>query len=155
MGRSRKPSAQLERNGSFDKHPERRRARAGEPKPVGPLGDVPLCFTTAGGLSEYMATRLTAIWNEVVAEAPPGVCTWHDRKHVELICRLLYRVRTGGAKSGDFSRLDTLLGKIGMNPADRSKVNVVASAAATSGDDATENSPFNDLAAEPIPGRPN
>jgi hypothetical protein len=153
MGRSRKTSAQHEQSGSFDKHPERKAARALEPKPKEPLGGPPLCFTAAGGASDYTGSRLITIWNEIVAEAPPGVLTNADRKHVELACRLLFRIRKDQAKSGDYSRLDVLLGKMGMNPADRSKVNVAAGSILPNDD--TERSPFEDLAAETVSARPN
>jgi len=123
MGRPRKPSAMHELSGSFDAHPERKKARELEPKPDGPLGPAPSFFDP----NEYTGKRLLAIWNEIIAEAPPGVLTISDRKHVELACRLMYRIRSSTAKSGDYSRLDALLGKMGMNPADRSKVSILPS----------------------------
>ena len=146
MGRSRKTSAAHEMSGSFDKHPERKAERALEPKPKAPLGGPPACFTMAGGASDYTGSRLIAIWDEIVAEAPPGVLTNADRKHVELACRLLLRIRKDQAKSGDYSRLDVLLGKMGMNPADRSKVNVTPGG--VSPNDSPEASPFEELAAD-------
>ncbi|HLH36011.1 MAG TPA: hypothetical protein VKX41_15165 [Alloacidobacterium sp.] len=124
-GRPRKPTALHELSGTFDRHPERKKERANEPKPDGPLGPPPASF-----LSEYSPTAkaLLQIWNELVEQVPPGVLTSADRWHVELACRLMYRVRNDRAKAGDYSRLDVLLGKMGMNPADRSKVNVVPTA---------------------------
>ena len=153
MGRSRKTTAHHELNGSYDKHPERRVARALEPKPQGLLGAPPRCFTVEGGCSAYTSERLIGIWNEIVAEVPPGVLTMSDRKHVELACRLLFRIRKDQAKSGDYSRLDVLLGKMGMNPADRSKVNIVPGSQAT--DDSTSSNPFEELAEEMSHVRPN
>lgn len=153
MGRPRKTTAQHELSGSFDKHPERKAERAQEPKPQGALGGPPLCFTVEGGCSEYTSSRLIAIWNEIVSEVPPGVLTISDRKHVELACRLLYRIRKDQAKSGDYSRLDALLGKMAMNPADRSKVNVAPGF--QSSNDHSGTNPFNELAAETATSRPN
>lgn len=153
MGRSRKTTQQHELSGSFDSHPERKAARALEPKPQGSLGAPPACFTVAGGSSAYTSERLTAIWNEIVSEVPPGVLTISDRKHVELACRLLYRIRRDQAKSGDYSRLDVLLGKMGMNPADRSKVNIVPGSQPS--DDSSVSNPFEELAAETPAVRPN
>lgn len=153
MGRPRKPTAMHELNGSYDQHPERRAARALEPKPQGLFGGPPRCFTVEGGCSEYTGTRLTAIWNEIVAEVPPGVLTIADRKHVELACRLLYRIRKDQAKCVDYSCLDALLGKMGMNPADRSKVNIVPGSHPT--DEQTESNPFAELAEEEPSARPN
>jgi hypothetical protein len=124
MGRPRKSTAELERSGSFEKHPERKAARANEPKPDGPLGAPPTCFDPAS----YTGAKLLAIWQELVSQAPPGVLTSADRAHLELACRLYYRIRSNpNAKIGDFNRLSELLGKMGMNPADRSKVNITAS----------------------------
>jgi hypothetical protein len=153
MGRTRKTTQQHELSGSFDAHPERKAARALEPKPQGALGTAPKCFTVEGGCSAYTSERLIAIWNEIVSEVPPGVLTISDRKHVELACRLLYRIRKDQAKSGDYSRLDVLLGKMGMNPADRSKVNIVPGQQPT--DDSNGSNPFDDLAAETPAVRPN
>jgi hypothetical protein len=88
-----------------------------------------------------------------VSEAPAGVLTNADRKHVELACRLLYRIRKEQAKSGDYSRLDVLLGKMGMNPADRSKVNVTPGLLPSN--DSPESNPFEEIAAEAGSARPN
>ncbi len=121
MGRPRKSTAELERNGSFEKHPERKAARQNEPKPEGPLGPPPKCFDP----ESYNGEKLIAIWNELVSQAPPGVLTSSDRAHLELAVRLYHRIRTNpSAKIGDFNRLSELLGKMGMNPSDRSKVNI-------------------------------
>lgn len=123
MGRPRKSTAEHERSGSFEKHPERKAARANEPKPDGPLGLPPACFDP----ETHTGSRLLQIWHELVSQAPPGVLTSSDRAHLELACRLFFRVRFDPkAKVGDFNRLAELLGKMGMNPADRSKVNISA-----------------------------
>jgi hypothetical protein len=109
------------------------------------------------------AARLRAIWFELVEQVPPGMLMVSDRMHVELACRLMDRVRTCVAKSGDFSRLDILLGKMGMNPADRSKVNIGVGAPAPGpgvkrdGDSAGNHggNTFQELAEEAAPRRPN
>jgi hypothetical protein len=140
MGRPRKPTALHELNGTWDKHPERRRARQHEPKPTGPLGGPPAAF-----LDQFSETSrsLLAIWNELIHMAPPGVLTSADRFHVELTCRLMHRVRTEQATAGEYSRLDSLLGKMGMNPADRSKVSVAPTAASQA-----SSNPFEEIANE-------
>lgn len=121
MARPRKSTAEHERSGSFEKHPERKAARANEPKPDGPLGTPPACFDP----NSYTGEKLLAIWHELVLQAPPGVLTSADRAHLELACRLYHRVRSNpNAKVGDYNRLAELLGKMGMNPSDRSKVNI-------------------------------
>jgi hypothetical protein len=118
MGRPRKPQALHEMNGTFEKHPERRRAN--EPKPEGPIGPPPPSFNP--DLS--FGREHIALWHEVVSQVPPGVLTSSDRMHVEIICRLMYRVRHQIAKAGEFARLESMLAKMGMNPSDRSKVNL-------------------------------
>jgi hypothetical protein len=144
MGRNRKPKAVHELNGTFEKHPERAAAYANEPKPEGPLGPPPASFDPAS----FTGSRLLAIWEELVAQAPPGVLTSADRLHVELACRLMFRIRQGGAKSGDYSRLESLLGKMGMNPADRSKVNITPTATPQSRANAESSNTFAQIAAE-------
>lgn len=148
MGRPRKTTQQHELSGSFDTHPERKAARALEPIPHGPLGASPACFTAAGGCPEEESERLVAIWDEIVSEVPPGVLTICDRKHLELACRLLNRIRKDLGKSGDYSRLDVLLGKMGMNPSDRSKVSVVPGSKPTDGE---VSNPFDAIATETRP----
>ena len=124
MGRNRQPRAVAERNGSFEKHPERKANYEHEPKPEGPLGAPP-----AGFDETYTGSRLLTIWNEIVAQAPPGVLTSADRLHVEMTCRIIFRIRHQSPKSGDFNSLREFLSKMAMNPADRPKVQVGVGAA--------------------------
>lgn len=148
-GRPPKPTAAHELSGSFERHPERKAARKREPKPRGPLGGPPPSFnaeTTTG-------SRLLAIWQELVDQVPAGVLTSADRWHVELACRLMHRVRFLPAKAGDYSRLDVLLGKMAMNPSDRSKVNVTPGAGAGLSNGSADT--FAQLAQETAGARPN
>jgi hypothetical protein len=143
-----------ELSGAFEKHPERKAARAREPKPKGPLGPPPASFDP----ETYTGAKLMAIWYELVSQVPPGVATSADRWHVELACRLMHRIRNSSAKAGDYSRLDVLLGKMGMNPADRSKVNIAPGArSAASGDDSKsgKGNEFGAIAKEGSRLRPN
>lgn len=126
MGRRPKTKAEHELSGTFEKHPERRARYAKEPKPAGPLGDPPTSFNPEMSVGR----ELIGIWQELVSQAPPGVLTSSDRAHVELACRLMYRVRHSLAKSGDYARLESLLGKMAMNPSDRTKVNIEPNAGA-------------------------
>lgn len=145
MGRTPKPSALHELNGSFEKHPERRAKRKNEPKPQGLLGDPPASFNPELSVGR----ELVAIWHEVVAQAPPGVLTVSDRMHVEILCRLLYKIRHNLAKSGDFARAESLLGRMGMNPSDRSKVNLTPTGPiGPQRADAKSRNPFAELKAE-------
>jgi hypothetical protein len=150
-GRPRKPTAAHELSGSFEKHPERKAERANEPKPEGPLGAPPPCFEEGTSTG----SRLIAIWHELVAQVPPGVLTSADRFHVELAVRLTHRIRTSNAKAGDYSRLDILLGKMGMNPADRAKVNVVPTGVPNAVSGQGSKNEFQVLAQETAGVRPN
>jgi hypothetical protein len=118
MSKRRVPTKVLEISGAISKNPGRYAERANEPQPKDPLGDPPQEF-----LGQY-STKLLAAWNEIIAQVPEGVLTSADRAHVEMTSRVMVRTRTSFAKAGDFALLDKLLGKMGCNPADRSKVAV-------------------------------
>ena len=185
MGRNRKTRAEHERNGTFEKHPERKAAYANEPKPDGPLGPPPgswkkhpradeaavmfadnkstndvaaalgLDWETVKTIRDTASSRrekdeLLSIWYEITAQAPPGVLTSSDRLHVEMTCRLIYKIRAGTALAGDYSRVREFLGKMAMNPADRPKVQVgVGGTPAAPSADASQNAnPFAQLKAE-------
>jgi hypothetical protein len=153
MGRNRKTTAHHELNGSFDVHPERRAERALEPKPTGPLGDPPKCFTVAGGCSQYTSERLIGIWNEMISEMPPGVGTISDRKLLEGICRVVLRTRQPGATPSDFSNLERMLGKMAMTPEGRSRVTINPGVNPTDANSCTN--PFDEIAEETSSARPN
>src|SRR6266481_1181085 len=112
MPRPRTPTAKLIAKGSFLRHPERKRARAAEPKPIGRLGEPPRLFKGA---------RKT-IWLELSELIPPGVAANCDRWVVELLVCLMQKFRSGRAKSSEAKQIESLLGKLGMTPADRSRV---------------------------------
>jgi hypothetical protein len=64
MGRNRKPKAIAERDGSFEKHPERKAAYEHEPKASGPLGAPPASFDpdsySGSRLLDRKSTRLNS-----------------------------------------------------------------------------------------------
>lgn len=155
-GRPRKSKSEMEMLGADVKHPERMDDRGDAPKPGGPLGDPPASFNP----QSPSGAALIEIWKELIAQVPPGVLTVSDRMHVELTCRLMLRVRTKEAKSGDYSRLDVMLGKMAMNPADRPKVNVnvgpvAAKRSEAGGDSAGNTNTFKGIAQETAVVRPN
>lgn len=118
MGRSRTPTNLLEMRASFKAHPERKAQRAAEPTPQGDIGDPP---------ASLKRKALRNIWYELIEITPKGVLTNADRIHLEIVCHLLYQFRSDPV---DFpamkhSRLEAMLGKIGLNPSDRSKVSIV------------------------------
>ncbi len=109
MARPRTPTKVLKLRGAFEKDPKRGKARENEPPPGGPLGPPPKEFDEAH----------QARWNEITEW-----CPWLEASHrfqVEAVCRLIVRMRNE-FKSADVGILTAALSKLGMNPVDRSKV---------------------------------
>jgi hypothetical protein len=119
VGRQRKTSDELERRGAFDKDPKRGLQRANEPVVNEDLGPPPAEFLKANSPT---AVDMLACWNEILICAREVRLTRADRIHVEMTARQLYKCKRPGARSGDFGQLDRYLGKLGLNPADRSRV---------------------------------
>ena len=111
MGRPRKSTQVLESSGAFRTHPERRRA---DPETSGEIGDPP----------EHLTESEQDTWEEIVKLALPGVLTLHDRVALEIATRLLDEFRTDSRSfaAARLARLEALLGRFGMTPADRSRV---------------------------------
>lgn len=114
MPKPRTPASILELKGAFKKNPARRRPP--EPDGNGPIGDPP----------SRLSVDERKAWREVVRLAPARVLTGSDRLHVEQLARLMAEQWANG---GDLpttraKRLDSLLAKIGMNPTDRSRLEV-------------------------------
>lgn len=63
-------------------------------------------------------------WDYLVSIAAPGVLTSMDRAHLALAAALLAKfwAEPLGMDPKEIGRLQSLLGQMGMNPADRSKV---------------------------------
>lgn len=120
MPRPRKPTALLELNGAFRNHPERREGRKNEPHPDGPFGEPPVCLSDA----EKEA------WHELNSIAPRGVLTNADRPLAETYCRLMAKQRKDGIggryglSTGELSQLIQCLIRMGLTPADRSKISI-------------------------------
>ena len=126
MARPRKPTNVLEASGAFKKNPNR--ARPSEPKVEEPIGKPPM----------YMAGPAKKIWKEILKLAPNGVMTRADSVALELCANLLSEYRNDPAEfsAQKLARMESLLGKFGMNPSDRSKLSI---------SQATEANPFDDL----------
>jgi phage terminase small subunit len=126
MARNRTPTSILEANGAFDRNPDRGRARENEPIPSGPLGDPP----------ERLTRVQREVWIELSQEIPDGVLSVADRKLLEIYCRFEAFARGGdpdesGAamppqklKASEYNLMVSILSRMGMTPADRSKLNV-------------------------------
>lgn len=115
MARPRTPTNVLLLRGAGKKHPERMRDRLEEPQPKAGIGPAP----------SFFKVRQRECWDYLVGIAPPGVLGDSDRAYLEIAAELLAHKRTVGVGRIDpakLNRLETMLGKLGMNPSDRSKV---------------------------------
>jgi hypothetical protein len=121
-GRPRTPTSILEARGSFRHNPARGRARENEPRPGDPLGDPPEDWVERAKHSQKYV-ELVKCWSEIATQAAFGVLTSADRSHVEMTCRLMYKIRFEKTTAGDYAQLNKCLGQMGLNPSDRSRVN--------------------------------
>jgi len=110
VARPRTPTEILEVRGAFRKDPQRKREVG--PKAQLGLGEPP------GGLTEAEA----ATWREVVGNAPAGVLTSAERILVEIVARLLARMRADWLTGAELAQLTQSLARLGWTPADRSRV---------------------------------
>ena len=113
MPAHRKPTAVLKRNGAFKRNPKRAAERKHEPAPNGPIGPPPASLTP----------KQLECWDEIIANSPEGVLAKSDRVVVEIAARLLALVRSKAkASAAIVSLLGQNLQRLGMTPADRSRV---------------------------------
>ena len=111
MARPRTPTNVLDARGSFKKHPERKRQDA---ETSGPLGAAPA----------HIDGGVLRAWTEIADSAPLDVLTNSDRISLEIAANLLaqFRSKPDEFPAAKLVRLEALLGKFGMTPADRAKV---------------------------------
>ena len=112
MSRPRTPTAILEARGSFKRHPERARARAGEPRPTTPLGGPP----------ETLNAAAKTAWREMAATG--FWLTDCDGFLVEIAAGLMADQRAGTIDNPARACLVGTLSKLGFGPAERSKMRV-------------------------------
>ena len=117
MSRPRTPTQILQAKGSFLRHPERKRAREGEPKPNAPLGDPP----------PELDREQKAVWRKVAAKIPLGVASNCDEVAFEILVCLIVGFRHRRRRNvpqvvGEVAQIGKLLAQFGMTPADRSRV---------------------------------
>ncbi len=110
MPRPRKPTDSLELSGAFRKNPQR--ARPPEAKSRRPFGTPPTHLSEAD----------KAVWSEIEADLPRGVLTSADRYVVELLARLVAKLRADWLTGTEMSQMTWCLSHLGMTPSDRSKV---------------------------------
>lgn len=113
MARPRKPTNVLQLTGAFKKDPQRAAARVDEPDPEGDIGDPPAHLTEIE----------RGCWVELVGLCHEGVLCAADRPFMEYGARVWAQLRSDlfiDPKLG--IRFETVCARLGMTPADRSKV---------------------------------
>jgi hypothetical protein len=121
MGIHRKPTIVHELSGAFKKNPQRGKNRLNEPVPRAGIGPAPSHLDDAEQLA----------WDEIVNILPGGVAYDSDRLALEMTAVLLVRFRRDKSDipAALFGRLESMLGRFGLTPADRSKILVPDKAA--------------------------
>lgn len=117
MARPRTPTNVLELRGAYKKNPQRADERENEPEPKAGIGEAP----------EWMCSDEKKAWDYIVGIAPIGVLGDSDRAYLEIAAELLALKRRVGVEKVEASklnRLETMLSKLGLNPADRSRVKI-------------------------------
>jgi hypothetical protein len=113
MARNRTATSVLKQRGAFEKNPQRGRDREFEPIPKAILGNPHKCLTELQ----------VECWRELVAMAPDGVLMDSDAWAVEIASRVMAKLRQDGElPSTQWAILISALAKMGLTPADRSKV---------------------------------
>ena len=117
MARPRKPTNVLELKGAFKKDPQRAADRENEPEPQGEIGDPP----------KHLSADERKCWVEIVSMCHAGTLCAADRLVVEHGARILWALRSSEeyVDTKLMARLEAVLGKLGLTPADRSKVQVL------------------------------
>ena len=129
MPTPRKTITELAVSGTLGKNLGRYQARiASRTTVIAPIGKPPA----------HLPPVERGIWAEVVRSAPPGLLTKSDRISFEILCRLVARMRTAPFKVSELNALMAVLGKFGMTPGDRYRMNVepIAEPRAQSAEDA-------------------
>lgn len=114
MSRPRKPTNVIELTGGFKKDPQRKRGN--EPKPAGTLKSAP----------KHLDADAKKCWKEIVSVMPAGVLTKADGMIVEIAAVLMVKFRKdlSAMTASKMNLLINCLTRIGMTPADRSKINI-------------------------------
>jgi hypothetical protein len=116
MPRPRKPTEVLKFRGAFKEHAARERKREHEPAPVGVVGEPP----------DHLPENVAAAWRDLVRDAHAGVLCEADREFMAYAAtivaatRELSRQGIVDVKLG--VRFEAVIARLGMSPADRSRV---------------------------------
>lgn len=113
---ARKPTNVLALTGTLKHNAYRYESREGEPEAIGEIGDPP----------EHLPEPVKACWREIVGLAHEGTLGAGDRLVMEHGAQLLAQLRADDWKVHPtiMLRYEAFLGKLGLTPADRSRVQV-------------------------------
>lgn len=114
MTRHRTPTSLIAASGGYTKNPARLGLRADEPVPAGLIGDAP----------PHLNAARARCFSEIVCLSHAGVLSSADAIGVEVAACLLAAFRDDpiAFSAAKLARLESLLAKFGLTPADRSKV---------------------------------
>ena len=119
MANPPKPQALRELHGTAKDHPGRQNQN--QPKVTRGIGPAP----------EHFTELQSDIWDYLVSVMFAGVLSISDRPTMEMMAVLFYRFRHGDYEENsvcpalngvELSRLDSLMGRYGMTPSDRTKI---------------------------------
>jgi hypothetical protein len=115
MPRRRKSLTELAATGTLYKHLGRYQARIASKGTIAlPIGPAP----------RALPAFERSIWAEVVRNAPVGSLTKSDRVSFEVLVKLTAKMRKDAAKPSEINTLIGLLGKFGLIPADRVRLDM-------------------------------
>jgi hypothetical protein len=115
MGRLPQPTAMLDTKGSFIRHPEYKRPK--EPKPKSKLTKkAPACLSDDQKL----------LWKELMTMLPPGVAFSSDKWALEDLVKLKDQSRKNTISETGATRMLAYLGRFGLTPVDRTRIQVEA-----------------------------
>ena len=113
----RKSLSQLAASGTLGKNLGRYQSRiAAVPHVIRPVGKAP----------PHLSSAERSVWAELVRGAPAGLLTRSDRLILEVLSRLVVRMRTSDPKTSELNCVVNVLSKMGLTPVDRNKLNLEA-----------------------------
>lgn len=116
MGRPAKPNHLKLINGSAKHNPDRHRDDHLIPEPK---------KLDVGNPPRYFNKELKKVWREVKKIIPDGVAGDSDRISFEMLCLVIYRIRTSDDfVASHFQQYIALSSRFGLTPSDRQKVKI-------------------------------
>jgi phage terminase small subunit len=73
----------------------------------------------------HLSPAESAVWRELMKLTPRGHLQSSDRFFVEVACRLITCMWAGEVKASELNAVMNVLSKLGLNPVDRAKLNLV------------------------------